>query len=446
MSLFQNIVIILLLIVGAGFLSLTEIALAGARKVKLKILAESGDERAQKVLDLQENSADFFAASQIGLNAVAILGGILGEGAFRPYFFQFVSRFYVGPWAETLSFALSFTLVTSLFILFADLMPKRLAMIAPEKIAVSVINPIQIFIKVCKPLAWAINAIANLLFRLFKINTIRDDNITFADISAVMDAGAQAGVLQKQEHHFIENVFELEERNVPSSMTPRENVIYFTLNEPEDSIRQKLAEYPYSKFLVCNENIDQVIGYVDTKDILIRILNNQKINQLNESTIRTVLSIPDTLTLSELLDRFRSSKEKFAVVFNEYALVVGVITLSDIMITVMGDWVTPIEEEQQIIKRDNHSWLIDGSTPIEDMKHALSIDEMPDEENYETLAGFMMYQLRKIPRPADFVEYAGYKFEVVDVDHFKIDQLLVTRIDSEPLNEIPTAPPSEPSP
>jgi len=313
-------------------------------------------------------------------------------------------------------------------------------MIAPEKIAISVINPIQIFIVVCRPLAWFINAIANLLFRLFKVNTTREDNITFDDISAVMDAGAQAGVLQKQEHHFIENVFELEERNVPSSMTTRENVVYFTLKEPEESIRQKLAEYPYSKFLVCNETIDQVIGYVDTKDILVRILNHQKINQLNESTIRTVLSIPDTLTLSELLDRFRSSKEKFAVVFNEYALVVGVITLSDIMITVMGDWVTPMEEEQQIIKRDNNSWLIDGSTPIEDMKHALTIDEMPDEENYETLAGFMMYQLRKIPKPADIVIFGGYKFEVVDVDHFKIDQLLVTRLldDSEsPIAEDP---------
>jgi CBS domain containing-hemolysin-like protein len=427
-SLFQNILIIAVLIAGAGFLSLTEIALAGARKVKLKILAESGDERAQKVLDLQQNSADFFAASQIGLNAVAILGGILGEGAFRPYFLEFVSRFYVGNWTETISFVLSFTLVTSLFILFADLMPKRMAMIAPEKIAVSVINPIQIFIVVCKPLAWFINAVANLLFRLFKVNTTREDNITFDDISAVMDAGAQAGVLQKQEHHFIENVFELEERNVPSSMTPRENVVFFTLKEPEESIRQKLAEYPYSKFLVCNETIDQVIGYVDAKDILVRILNNQKINQLHESTIRTVLTIPDTLTLSEVLDRFRSSKEKFAVVFNEYALVVGVITLSDIMITVMGDWVTPMDEELQIIKRDNNSWLIDGSTPIEDMKHALAIDEMPDEENYETLAGFMMYQLRKIPKPADTVIFGGYKFEVVDVDHFKIDQLLVTRL------------------
>ena len=432
MSLFQNIVIIVLLIAGAGFLSLTEIALAGARKVKLKILAESGESRAQKVLDLQENSADFFAASQIGLNAVAILGGILGEGAFRPYFLSFVSQFYQGTWAETISFALSFTLVTSLFILFADLMPKRMAMIAPEKIAVAVINPIQVFIVVCKPLAWIINAIANVLFRLFKVNTIRDDNITFDDISAVMDAGAQAGVLQKQEHHFIENVFELEERNVPSSMTTRENVVYFTLNEPEDSIRQKLAEYPYSKFLVCSESIDDVIGYVDAKDILVRILNNQSLLQLNENTIRTVLTIPDTLTLSELLDRFRSTKEKFAVVINEYALVVGVITLSDIMITVMGDWVTPIEEDQQIIKRDNNSWLIEGSTPIEDIKHALEIDEMPDAENYETLAGFMMYRLRKIPRPADAVIFGGYKFEVVDVDHFKIDQLLVTRLLEKP--------------
>ena len=319
MSLFQNIIIIIVLIIAAGFLSLTEIALAGARKVKLKILAESGEIRAQKVLDLQEQSADFFAASQIGLNAVAILGGILGEAAFRPFFVEMLKQFYVGPWLETIGFALSFTLVTSLFILFADLMPKRLAMIAPEKIAISVIEPIQVFIKVCKPLAWGINAIANLLFRLFKVNTIRDDNITFDDISAVMDAGAQAGVLQKQEHHFIENVFELEERTVPSSMTTRENVVYFTLKENENSIRQKLAEYPYSKFLVCNEQIDQVIGYVDTKDILVRILNNQSLLQLNESTIRTVLIIPDTLTLSEVLDRFRSTKEKFAVVINEYA-------------------------------------------------------------------------------------------------------------------------------
>ncbi|MCJ8147332.1 hemolysin family protein [Acinetobacter sp. A3.8] len=428
MSLFQNVLVILMLITAAGFLSLSEIALAGARKIKLKLLAEAGDERALKVLKLQDNSADFFAASQIGLNAIAILGGILGEAAFRPYFVELVTRFYQGQGADTIGFVLSFTLVTSLFILFADLMPKRMAMIAPEKIAIRVIDPISIFIKVCRPLAWFINAIANLLFRLFKINTTRDDNITFDDISAVMDAGAQAGVLLQQEHHFIENVFELEERTVPSSMTTREDVVFFTLKESEQSIRQKIAEFPYSKFLVCNEHIDQVIGYVDTKDILVKIMNNQSFIQLNESTIRNVLIIPDALTLSELLDRFRSTKEKFAVVINEYARVVGVITLSDVMITVMGDWVAPLEEEQQIIKRDENSWLIDGTTPIEDVKHALSIEDFPEWENYETIAGFIMYKLRKIPRPADAVEHEGYKFEVVDIDHYKIDQLLVTRM------------------
>lgn len=400
------------------------------------MLAESGDNRANKILHLQENSAEFFATSQIGLNAVAILGGIVGESALRPYFIDLISPFYQGKMLDNIGFMMSFLLVTLLFILFADLIPKRIGMINPERVALAVIEPVLLSIKVFKPLAWIINGLANLIFRIFKVNMVREENITFDDVSAVVDAGAQAGVLLKQEHHFIENVFELEERNVPSSMTTRENVVYFTLGESEQSIRQKIANYPYSKFLVCKDHIDEVIGYVDTKDILVKLLSNQSQILLNETTIRNVLIIPDTLTLSELLDRFRSSKEKFAVVMNEYALIVGVITLSDIMMTVMGDWVAPIEDEQQIIQRDEFSWLIEGTTPIENVKHALGIEDFPDWDNYETLAGFMMYKLRKIPRPADFVEYQGYKFEVVDIDHHKIDQLLVTRYIKDEENQI----------
>ena len=436
MSLFQNLLIICILVLISSFFSISEIALAGARRIKLKLLAESGDNRANKILHLQENSAEFFATSQIGLNAVAILGGIVGESALRPYFIDLISPFYQGKMLDNIGFMMSFLLVTLLFILFADLIPKRIGMINPERVALAVIEPVLLSIKVFKPLAWIINGLANLIFRIFKVNMVREENITFDDVSAVVDAGAQAGVLLKQEHHFIENVFELEERNVPSSMTTRENVVYFTLGESEQSIRQKIANYPYSKFLVCKDHIDEVIGYVDTKDILVKLLSNQSQILLNETTIRNVLIIPDTLTLSELLDRFRSSKEKFAVVMNEYALIVGVITLSDIMMTVMGDWVAPIEDEQQIIQRDEFSWLIEGTTPIENVKHALGIEDFPDWDNYETLAGFMMYKLRKIPRPADFVEYQGYKFEVVDIDHHKIDQLLVTRYIKDEENQI----------
>ncbi len=430
MDLLQNLFLILILILVSSFFSISEIALAGARKIKLQLLAEGGDERASKILQLQAHSADFFATSQIGLNAVAILGGSVGEGALRPYLSAFIAQFYTGQWLDNIAFFSSFVIVTLLFILYADLIPKRIAMINPERVALAVINPVLFIIKLVKPLAWIINGIANLTFRIFNIDTTREDSITFDDVSAIVDAGAQAGVLQQQEHHFIENVFELEERTVPSSMTARDDVVFFTLDESEESIRQKIADYPYSKFLVCNEHIDQVIGYVDTKDILVRLLNRQTFFQLNESTIRNVLIIPDTLTLSELLDKFRASKDKIAVVVNEYALVVGLITLSDVMMTVMGDWIVPEAEDLQIIKRDEHSWLIDGLTPIDDVKHALDIDDFPDWDHYETLAGFIMYRLRKIPRPADWVEHEGYKFEVVDIDHYKIDQLLVTRLPS----------------
>lgn len=428
MDLLQNLLLIFLLILISSFFSISEIALAGARKIKLQLLAEGGDERANKILHLQAHSANFFATSQIGLNAVAILGGSVGEGALRPYLSALIAQVYQGAWLDNIAFFLSFVIVTLLFILYADLIPKRIAMINPERVALAVINPVLWVIKLAKPLAWIINSIANLTFRIFNINTTREDNITFDDVSAIVDAGVEAGVLQQQEHHFIENVFELEERTVPSSMTARDDVVFFTLDESEESIRQKIADYPYSKFLVCNEHIDQVIGYVDTKDILVRIMNHQSFFQLNESTIRNVLIIPDTLTLSELLDRFRASKDKIAVVVNEYALVVGLITLSDVMMTVMGDWVVPETEDLQIIKRDEHSWLIDGLTPIDDVKHALEIDEFPDWDHYETLAGFIMYRLRKIPRPADWVEHEGFKFEVVDIDHYKIDQLLVTKL------------------
>jgi len=429
MSLFEHLAVLTVLVLAAGFLSLSEISLAGARKIKLKLLAEAGDERAQKVMALQAQSADFFAASQLGLNAIAILGGILGEGALRPYFHDWLSLFYSGPGQDNVAFVLSFVFVTTLFVLFSDLMPKRLAMIAPETTAMAVIRPVLLIIRIFRPFSWALNKVANMLFRLFGVEMTREDRITFDEISAVVEAGAQAGVLQKQEQHFIENVFELESRAVTSTMTTRDNVVFFTLKESEESIRQKIAQHSLSKFPVCDGVIDRVIGYVDTRDILVRLLNNQSQFHLNESSIRKVLIIPDTLTLSELLDRFRSTKETFAVVINEYALVVGVITLSDIMVTVMGRWGGPLEADQQAMQRDDGSWLIDGSTPVADMKRVLELESLPEEEHYETAAGFMMYMLRKVPKPTDSVEHEGMRFEVLDVDHYRVDQLLVKRLE-----------------
>ncbi|RBH40785.1 hypothetical protein C3F00_041345, partial [Pseudomonas sp. MWU13-2860] len=170
--------------------------------------------------------------------------------------------------------------------------------------------------------------------------------------------------------------------------------IYFTLDEAEDSIKSKVAEQPHSKFLVCDNGIDNVVGYVDSKDLLRRVLAGRAISLKEPGLLKTVLLIPDSLTLSESLDQFKGTREDFAVILNEYAFVVGLITLNDVMSTVMGDLVGQGQEEQ-IVKRDENSWLVDGITPVEDVLRVLEIDELPDDQNYETVAGFMMYMLRK---------------------------------------------------
>ena len=418
--------VIVLLIAVSAFFSMSEISLAASRKIKLRLMAEGGQVNAQRVLALQDNPGNFFTVVQIGLNAVAILGGVVGEQALSPYVLELLRPVYDGSMRDTVAFIFSFVFVTSLFVLFADLMPKRLAMVQPERIAVAVVQPMQVCMWLFAPLVWVFSGAANLLFRWLKLPSARIEDITADDIMAMADAGAQAGALLRQEQHLISNVFELDSRIVPSAMTSRESIVFLTLSESEESIRRKIAEHPHGKFPVCEDGIDSVIGYVDAKDILPRIVQGQDLSLRTQPIVRKVLMLPDTLTLFEALERFRDAKEDFALVLNEYALVVGLLALQDVMNTVMGDLVSPFQEEL-IVRRDEHSWLIDGVTPIEDVMQALDIEVFEGFQNYETVAGFLMYRLRKVPKRTDFVLYAGYKFEVVDIDNYRIDQVLVTR-------------------
>ncbi|PWC15835.1 hypothetical protein B4923_01600 [Brenneria roseae subsp. americana] len=427
----NSLLLIIFLIAVSAFFSMFEISLAASRKIKLKLMADEGNLNADLVLKFQETPGIFFTVIQIGVNAVAILAGIIGDAAFSPTFFVLFEQFMSPEAADKVSFICSFVLVTSLFILFGDLTPKRIGMIAPEAVAIRIINPMRFCLFIFRPMVWFFNGLANMIFRLLKLPMVRKDDITSDDIYAVVEAGALAGVLRKQEHELIENVFELESRTVPSSMTSRESVVFFDLHEAEEQIKEKIAEQPHSKFLVCDGHIDQIVGYVDSKDLLNRVLGNQSLELHSGVQIRPALIVPDTLTLSEALESFKTAGEDFAVILNEYALVVGIITLNDVMTTLMGDLLGQGLEEQ-IVSRDENSWLIEGGTPIEDVMRALNIDDFPHSGNYETIGGFMMYTLRKIPKRTDFVRFSGYKFEVVDIDSYKIDQLLVTRLEERP--------------
>ena len=234
-----------------------------------------------------------------------------------------------------------------------------------------------------------------------------------------------------QEQEVIENVFELETRTVASSMTSRDRIVFFCLDDDDAEVRGRIAAEPHSTYLVCGRDIDDVVGYVDAKDLLTRVLTQQPISLKTEGLLHKVLIIPDRLTLAEVLEQFRLAHEDFAVIVNEYSLVVGVITLNDVMSTVMGGLVSPLIEEQ-IVQRDDKSWLIDGVTPIPDVLRAIGLDELPHQDEYATLAGFLMVMLRRIPKRTDTVSWGGYRFEVMDVDSFKIDQVMVTKLEELP--------------
>ena len=424
MSIFHALSVLCLLILISAFVSCSELALASARKIKLQVLAKEGDTRALDVLNMQQQPGSFITIVQIGLNAVAILAGIVGEAAVRPYFVSLFARF--GSWGEAAAPLLTFALVTGSFILVADLMPKRFAMTHPEAVAVRIVRPMMFLIFLLKPFVWIFDGLANAVFKILNIPTVRQDQLTFEDIYAVVDAGAQAGVLKEQEHYLIENIFDMQQRTVTSTMSTREYIVYFDKNDDPTTIIEAMSEKPHNKFLVCDGDLERVIGYIESHALLTLFLKEKNVRLTDRRVLRKVLFIPDTLSLFDVLETFKTSGEDFAVVVNEYALVVGVVTLKDVMSIVMGELVNT-EEEPQIIRRTEDTWLVDGATPLADVMRALDIEAFPHSENYETIAGFMMYSLRKIPKRTDSVVYGAYKFEIIDTENLKIDQLLVSR-------------------
>ena len=426
MDLTQSFFLILLLIAASAFFSLAEITLAASRRLRLRQMADEGDLRAERGMRLQEQPGHYFTVVQIGVNAVAILGGVVGEGALSPYFTELFSPWLSSSRAATLGFTASFITITSVFIVFADLFPKRLGMANPERLAVRLLPGMLMLMVALKPVVWLFSRSTDLLFKLLGLPAQRDDRITSADIVAMTEAGAQAGVLAVHEQQAIANIFELDTHTVSSAMSQREQIAYFLRNDDDAVIRLRIAAEPFSTYPVCEGDLDHVVGYVDAKDLFQRVLNNQPITLADDSLVRKVLILPDRLTLAEVLEQFRQVHEDFAVIVNEYSRVVDVVTLNDVMSTVMAGLGSPFDEEQ-IVRRDENSWLIDGVTSIQDVLRALSLDELPHPEESETLAGFLMGMLRRVPRRTDKGTWGGYTFEVLDVDSYRVDQVMVTR-------------------
>ncbi len=423
--------VIALLICCSAFFAMAEIAMASARTLKLQQLADEGNPRAALVLAVQAHPGSYFTVVQIGQNMVAILGGVVGDQAFSPYVASALQGSFSEATAQTIALIISVLITTSFFILFADLLPKRVALSQPEIAATALVGPMRWVSRLMHPAVLLFNGLANVLVRLLGLPQQRDERVTSDDLLALTEAGAKAGVLHQNERQAIENLIELDTRTVESAMTTRQRIVHFLVDDDETLIRARIAQQPHSTYLVCQESIDQVLGYVDAADLFARVLKGEPISLRGEpgkALLQRVLMVPDRITLSEMLQQFREAHEDFAVIVNEYSLVVGVITLNDVMSTVMAGLVQPHDEEQ-IVRRADGSWLMDGLTPIVDVARALELDTeaLPEAGSYDTLAGLLMTLLRRVPRRTDNASLQGFRFEVLDVDSSKIDQVLVTK-------------------
>ena len=422
----QSLLLIALLIAASAFFSVAEISLAASRRLRLRQLADEGNPRALQVLHVQEQPGYYFTTVQIGMNAIAILGGIVGEGLLSPYLEALLGQWLSPRTATSLAFAGSVAVVTSMFVVFADLVPKRLSMAQPERVAMWVVGPMGKVLVAFKPLVWLYTRCTDVIMRLLGLPTQRDERITPDDILALAEAGTKAGVLDRPGQLVIENVFELDTRTVTSAMTPRDQIAWLRHDASDDDIRALIAAEPFSTYPVCDGELDQVLGYVDAKDLFQRVLSGRPIVLTEGGLLHKLVVVPDALSLSEVLHQFRQQHEDFALIVNEYSTVVGVVTLNDVMSTVMGELVTP-EDEDLIVRRGDGSWLIDGHTPMQDVQRALGLDDLPGQGEYDTLAGFLMMMLRRVPRRTDSVTVNEHRFEVMDVDNYRIDQVLVTR-------------------
>ena len=421
-------IILLAALIGVSVLiSLSEIAFAAAREVRIRALAEAGNAKARRFVALRADAGNVITALQIVTNAVSILAGTLGQDTLGPVFAQ--ALILLGTHADValpVGSVLAFALVTALFVLLADLTPKRIAMLVPEEVALAVVWFPEIAVKLLKPLVWFFGKLSDVIIGWFKLESkVAADAVTAEDFRLILAGGAASGVLMKNEHRLIENVLVLELRSVTSVMTIRDDIVFLDISDPPDVQQDKVRRRPFSHYPICDGGIDAVIGCVRAEDVLATAIDrNEQIDFAKAK--RDVLSVPDTLNVWEVLAEFQAQSTGFAVVVSEYAHVVGVVTFKDLMGALMQGLANPFEE-QAILKRDDHSWLVDGVAPYVDVTRALGIKHLAAEAPYETIGGFIVHRLRRAARKGDKVEAAGYVFEVVDADKMRLNQLLVSK-------------------
>ncbi len=403
---------------------MAEIALVSARKARLEHLAEKGDKKARLALELANRPEKFLSAAQIGITLIAILTGVYSGDKFAPYLQPYLEKIsFIGEYADTAATTIIVVLVTYLSIVFGELIPKRIGLLRAERIAKSVAGPMNLFAKFTHPFGWLLNNTSNLFFRVFNIKRLKDDAVTEEEIKTMIIEGAEAGTIDEAEQEIIERVFHLSDRNITSLMTHRSDIVWFNLDDNEEKIKEKILAEPHSVYPICEGSIDEIKGFVSIKDLYIT-----PDHRLFKDIMQPALFIPENNNPYQVLEKFKQSHNHSCFIVDEYGSVLGLVTLNDILEAIVGDIPQPDVEDYEIIKREDGSYLVDGQIPFYDFLTRFEKTEWmhEGEHDFDTIAGFILHELEKIPKPGDKLDWKGFRIEVLDMDGHRIDKILVT--------------------
>lgn len=434
MSSWNQIVIILILILINGILSMSEAALMASRKARLQQRVNDGDHASQTALDLLKKPNIFLSTIQIGITLISVLAGAFGGATLAEFLAVELAKVpALTPYAESLALAIVVITITLLTIWLGELVPKRLGLHRPESISRLIAGPMLFISRLFSPLVKVISWFTDLVLRLLGINTSEEQPVTEEELQVLLDQGTQAGVFEESEQDMIQGVFSIGDQRVYSLMTPRTEIVWLEVDDPVAEIRKKIAESSYSRFPVRDGTLDNVVGVVRARDLLLANLAGEKLNLRNN--LHPAIYIPETALASQALEMFKGGKAELMLVVDEFGAVQGLITLNDIL----SEIVEGIESDEPVAtQRQDGSWLLDGMLPVDDFKEIFNLRDLPEEDGYETLGGFVMFSLGHIPQTTEKFEWNGLNFEVIDMDARRVDKVLVTTTKPKP-----SSPPAE---
>ena len=416
-------ILVLLLLLNSLFV-MSEMAVVSARKARLQQQANEGNKRAAIALNLAQNPNTFLSTVQIGITLISILLGALGGPAFSEPLAELFKRWSaLAPYADSLALGIVVVLITTLSLVLSELVPKRIALHNPEKIAASISGPMIFISKLFSPLVWLLGRITDFVLQAMGVKPTNQPPVTEEEIQLLIDQGTEAGVFEEAEQDMVEGVFSLGDSRVYSLMTPRTDVVWLDIADSSDEIRSKIAESSYSRFPVCQDSLDTVLGFIKARDLLVSPSLSSENFKLKDK-LRPAIYVPETMLASRALEVFKEKNAELMFVIDEFGSLQGLLTLNDIIEEIVGD----IEVEPQATQRQDGSWLLDGMLEVDNFKEIFKVDSLPHEDEYETLSGFVMVSLGRVPQAADHFEWNGLRFEVMDMDGRRVDKVLVTTL------------------